>query len=137
MQEKPSFSKLWKENKSLRYLLILALNTILFFAIYRVLLHYAELAENAIYSFCIMILYMALLVGFVLGYLIYNRFLYRKNLTAEDLPDSMSAEEKQAFLDDGKRRLEKSKWMMLFIFPLALVLLFDAAELFIFDLFRK
>ncbi len=137
MQEKPSFSKLWKENKSLRYLLILALNTILFFGIYRVLLHYAELANDAVYSFCIMVLYMALLVGFVLGYLIYNRFLYRKNLTEEDLPDTMSAEEKQAFLADGKARLEKSKWMMLFIFPLALVLLFDAADLFIFDLFRK
>lgn len=137
MQEKPSFSKLWKENKILRYLLVLALNTVLLFALYRVLLHYADLAENALYSFVIMLIYMALLVGFVLGYLIYNRFLYRKNLTVEDLPDTMSDEEKQAFVEDGKRRLEKSKWMMLFIFPLALVLLFDAAELFIFDLFRK
>ena len=137
MQEKPSFSKLWKENKNLRYLLFLALNTILFFGVYRVLLHYAELANDAVYSFYIMVLYMVLLVGFVLAYLIYNRFLYRKNLTPDDLPDTMSAEEKQAFLEDGKKRLEKSKWMMLFIFPLALVLLLDAADLFIFDLFRK
>ena len=137
MQEKPSFSKLWKENKSLRYLALLILNTVLFLGVYRVLLHYAELAEDAIYSFYVMILYMALLVGFVLAYLIYNRFLYRKNVTEADLPDTMSAEEKQAFIADGERRLEKSKWMMLFIFPLALVLLFDAAELFIFDLFRK
>ena len=137
MQEKPSFSKLWKENKNLRYLLFLALNTILFFGVYRVLLHYAELANDAVYSFCIMVLYMVLLVSFILGYLIYNRFLYRKNLTPDDLPDTMSAEEKQAFLEDGKKRLEKSKWMMLFIFPLALVLLLDAADLFIFDLFRK
>lgn len=137
MQEKPSFSKLWKENKQLRYLFFLVLNTVLFFTVYRVLLHYAELAEDAVYSFVVMVLYMLLLVGFVLGYLIYNRFLYRKNLTEEDLPDSMSAEEKANFIADGKRRLEKSKWMMLLIFPLALVLLFDAAELFIFDLFRK
>ncbi len=137
MQERPSFSKLWKENKSLRYLALLALNTVLFFGVYRVLLHYAELAEDAFYSFCVMVLYMVLLVGFVLAYLIYNRFLYRKNLSEEDLPDTMSAEEKQDFIADGKRRLERSKWMMLFIFPLALVLLLDAAELFIFDLFRK
>ena len=108
----------------------------LFFSVYRVLLYYAEMADNAFYSFCVMILYMVLLVGFVLGYLIYNRFLYRKNLTEEDLPADMPAEEKQEFLADGKRRLERSKWMMLFIFPLALVLLLDAAELFIFDLFR-
>ena len=136
MQERPSFSKLWKENKNLRYLVILAINTVLFFTLYRVLLYYAELADDAFYSFCIMILYMVALVGFVLGYLIYNRFLYRKNLTEKDLPTEMSAEEKQAFLADGKKRLEKSKWMMLFIFPLALVLLLDAADLFIFDLFR-
>ena len=136
MQERPSFSKLWKENKNLRYLVILAINTVLFFSVYRVLLYYAEMADNAFYSFCIMILYMVLLVGFVLGYLIYNRFLYRKSLTEEDLPSHLSAEEKQAFLADGKKRLEKSKWMMLFIFPLAIVLLLDAAELFIFDLFR-
>ena len=136
MQERPSLSKLWKENKNLRYLLVLALNTVLFFSVYRVLLYYADLAENAYYSFCVMLLYMAALVGFVLGYLIYNRFLYRKNLTEEDLSDEMSAEEKREFIADGKRRLERSKWMMLFIFPLALVLLMDAAELFIFDLFR-
>ena len=136
MQERPSLSKLWKENKNLRYLLVLALNTVLFFSFYRVLLYYAELAEDAVYSFCVMLLYMILLVGFVLGYLIYNRFLYRKGLTEEDLPDEMSAEEKQEFIADGNRRLERSKWMMLFIFPLALVLLMDAAELFIFDLFR-
>ena len=136
MQERPSLSKLWKENKNLRYLLVLALNTVLFFSVYRVLLYYGELAEDAVYSFCIMVIYMVLLVGFVLAYLIYNRFLYRKNLTEEDLPQEMSAEEKQAFIADGNRRLEKSKWMMLFIFPLALVLLMDAAELFIFDLFR-
>lgn len=136
MQERPSLSKLWKENKNLRYLVILALNTVLFFAVYRVLLYYAEMAENAFYSFCVMILYMVLLVTFILAYLIYNRFLYRKNLTEEDLPADMPFEEKQAFLADGKRRLDRSKWMMLFIFPLALVLLLDAAELFIFDLFR-
>jgi hypothetical protein len=137
MQERPSFSKLWKENKSVRYLVLLMLSTVLFLGVYRVLLHYAELAEDAIYSFFVMVLYMVLLVGFVLAYLIYNRFLYRKNLTPEDLPDTMSAEQKQEFIADGERRLERSKWMMLFIFPLALVLLFDAAELFIFDLFRK
>ena len=137
MQQKSSFSKLWKENKNLRYLLVLMLNTLLLFTLYRVLLYYADLAQAAFFSFCIMLLYMALLFGFVLGYLIYNRFLYRKSLTPEDLPDSMSAEEKQAFLDDGNERLKKSKWMMLIIFPLALVLLMDAADLCIFDLFRK
>ena len=136
MQERPSFSKLWKENQKLRYLVILIVNTVLFFGVYRVLLHYADLAQNAYYSFCVMILYMALLLGFVLGYLIYNRFLYRNGLTTEDLPDTMSAEEKEAFIADGKERLRKSKWVMLIVLPLVITFLVDAVDLFVLDLFR-
>ena len=136
MQEKQSFSKLWKENQKLRYLVILIVNTIVFLSVYRVLLHYADLAQNAYYSFCAMILYMALFVGFLLGYLIYNRFLYRKNLTVEDLPETMTQEQKEAFIADGKARLQKSKWMMLVILPLVITFLVDAVELFVFDLFR-
>ncbi len=136
MQEKQSFSKLWRENQKLRYMVILIVNTILFLSVYRVLLHYADLTQNAYYSFCAMILYMALFLGFLLGYLIYNRFLYRKNLTVEDLPDTMSAEEKEAFVADGKARLQKSKWMMLIILPLVITFLVDAVDLFILDMFR-
>ena len=136
MQEKQSFSKLWKENQKLRYMVILILNTVLFLGVYRVLLHYAELTQNAYYSFWAMILYMALLVGFLLGYLIYNRFLYRKNLTVEDLPDTMTQEQKEAFIADGKKRLQKSKWMMLIILPLVITFLVDAVDLFLLDLFR-
>ena len=83
-----------------------------------------------------MALYTALLLGFLLAYLIYNRFLYRKGLTEEDLPDSMTPEQKQAFLEDGRTRLKKSKWMMLIILPLVLTFLFDAVDLFLLDLFR-
>ena len=137
MQEKPSLFSLWKKNKNLRYLLLLVLNTVLFFSVYRVLLYYADMAKNAIYSFCTMLLYMALLLGFVIAYLIYNRFLYRKGLTEQDLPDTMSPEEKKAFLDDGNERLKKSKWMMLIILPLVITFLIDAVDLFILDLFRK
>ena len=120
----------------MRYLVILIINTILFFSVYRVLLHYAELAEYAFYSFCVMVLYMALLLGFSLAYLIYNRFLYRKNLTVEDLPDTMTDEQKQDFIQDGKERLRKSKWMMLIILPLVITFLVDSFELFVLDLFR-
>ncbi len=136
MQEKPTFSKLWRENQKLRYLVILIVNTALFLGVYRVLLHYGELAQNAYYSFCAMILYMVLFLGFLLGYLIYNRFLYRKNLTVEDLPDTMTAEQKEAFIADGKERLRKSKWVMLIILPIVVTFLVDAIDLFVLDLFR-
>lgn len=136
MQERPGFFKLWRENQKARYLIILIVNTVLFLSVYRVLLHYGELAQNAYYSFCAMILYMALFLGFLIGYLIYNRFLYRKNLTIEDLPDTMSYAEKEAFLEDGKERLRKSKWVMLIILPIVVTFLVDAVDLFILDMFR-
>ena len=125
-----------QNKKNLRTLGLLALNTLLFFVLYRVLLYYTELTDNPYYSFIVMVLYMALLLGFVLAYLIYNRFLYRRGLTHEDLPDTMSPVEKQAFLDDGEKRLKKSKWMMLIIFPLVFTFLIDAIDLFVFDIFR-
>ncbi len=125
-----------KKNKSLRHLLLLGINTVCFFAVYKVLLLYAERTQDTFYSFVVMALYTALLLGFVLGYLIYNRFLYRKSLTEQDLPDTMSAEEKEAFLADGRARLERSKWMMTIIFPLVFTFLIDAVDLFILDLFR-
>ena len=125
-----------KKNKSMRTLAVLALNTVLFFSFYKILLYYAEQTDETFFSFVVMLLYMLLLLGFVLGYLIYNRFLYRKNLTPEDLPDTMTLAEKEAFIADSKRRLEKSKWMMTIIFPLVFTFLMDAIDLFILDMFR-
>ena len=122
--------------RALRDLLLLLLNTVLLFGIYKTLLFYAENTNETFYSFCVMALYTALLLGFLLAYLIYNRFLYRKGLTLEDLPDTMTLEEKERFLEDGRVRLKKSKWMMLIILPLVLTFLFDAVDLFLLDLFR-
>ena len=136
MQERPTFSKLWKESQNLRYMIILIINTILFFAAYKILLYYAELTQETFYSFLLMLGYMTLLLIFVLAYLIYNRFLYRKNLTLEDLPDTMTTQEKEEFLNDGKQRLKKSKWMMLIILPLVVTFLIDAVDIFILEMFR-
>ena len=132
-QQKPSLTPAQK--KSLTYLLILAVNTVLFFAVYRTLLFYTELTQQPFASFVVFVLYGVLLVGFVLAYLIYNRFLYRKGLTPEQLPDDWSAEQKCAFLADGERRLERSKWMMTIIFPLLFTFLIDTFDLFILEPF--
>ena len=119
-----------------RHLLWLAVNSVLFYAVYRTLIFLAERSENAFPSFIVMVVYAVLLLGFVLAYLIYNRFLYRKNVTIEQLPDDWTLEQKQAFLADGEERLAKSKWMMTIIFPLVLTFFLDALDLFIFDFFK-
>ena len=122
----------------LRRLIILLVNTVLFFTVYRVLIYYGDMTDETFGSFVTMVVYMALLLGFVLAYFIYNRFFYRKGLTIEDLSDEWSEEEKIAFLEDGERRLKKSRWMMLIIFPLIFTFLMDAIDLFIIDeFFRK
>ncbi len=135
MERKP-FSDLW-QNKNARRLLLVIVNTLLFFMVYRVLLYYAEMTDETFWSALVMGLYAAVLLAFVLAYLIYNRFLYRRGVTADQLPDTMTDEEKQAFIEDGRARLEKSKWMMVVILPLVLVFLFDAIQLFILEPFFK
>ena len=78
--------------------------------------------------------YMAALVTFVVVFLIYNRGMSRKGITVDMLPDSWSDEEKQSFVADGRRRLDRSKWMLLFIFALLFVFIADACELFVLPL---
>ena len=126
-----------QNDKQLRTLILLVVNTLLFFAVYRVLLYYAGMSDETFGSFVVMVLYLALLLGFVLAYLIYNRFFYRRGLTHEDLPDDWSAEQKIEFLADGERRMARSKWMLLIIFPLIVTFLFDAVDLFIIDTFFR
>lgn len=124
-QEKKPFSP-----KAKRHFLLLVLNTVLFFGVYRVLIHLATGAETAFWSFLVMLLYAALLVGFFIAYMVYNRFLSRKGLTPQDLDPSWSEEQKREFLADGEARLERSKWMMTIILPLILTFLFDVIDLF-------
>ena len=123
--------------KNTRYLIVLIVNTILFFVIYRVPLSYAELTDQTFAAFVTMILYLALLLGFGLAYLIYIRFFYRKGILSEQLPDDWSAEQKCSFIEDGKRRLQRSKWMLTIIFPLLFTFLFDTFDLFIIDRFFR
>lgn len=125
-----------KRQKNLRYLILLIVNTVLFFALYRALLYYAERTDDTYWSFVVMVTYMVLLLGFTVGYLIYNRFLYRKGLTKEELCPDWTEEQKETFLADGARRLSRSRWMMLIIFPLLFTFLMDVIDLFIIDMLR-
>lgn len=126
-----------KKRQNRRYLLLLALNTLLFFMLYRILLAYAELTDQTFGSFLLMVLYMALLLGFGLAYLIYNRFFYRNGVMPEQLPSEWPEEQKAAFLEDARIRVEKSKWMLTIIFPLIFTFFIDAVDLFIIDPFLR
>lgn len=115
-----------------RLLLIVVMNTIILFGVYRLLLqffpqHYA----------LIMGVYLALTAGFVFAYFIYNRGMTRRNITPDMLPDEWSEEQKNAYIMDGVERMQRSKWMLTIIFPLVLTFLFDSIELFWGDTLRR
>ena len=75
--------------------------------------------------------YMIALAALVLAYIIYNKGMYLKGVTEEMLPDEMSLEEKRALIDGAKRRLEKSKWMLVLIVGFIVTFAVEAVYLFV------
>ena len=74
--------------------------------------------------------YLAVGGGLALGYVIYNRGFYLRGITADMLPDHIPAEKRQQMIEDGARRFEKSRWMLLILLPILLVFMIDIIYLF-------
>ena len=116
----------FKKNK--KYILPLVINTILFFGVYSVLVRQSKgIMMATLWT------YFALTIIFSFSYIIYNRGFSRMSVTPEMLPSSMSPEEKEEFIENGKVRLEKSKWMLLIIFPLLMTFIFDIVGIFLLE----
>ncbi len=79
------------------------------------------------------IFHIYVILGVVLGlaYVIYNRGFSAKDITPEMLPDTMSAAEKQAFIEDGKLRMKKSRWVLTLLIPIILTIACDMFYLFV------
>ena len=107
------------ENKLLA--LILLGNSILFSVAYFVLAAY----------FPIYIVYLAVGTVMTFIFVIYNRGFVGKNLKPEQLPDTMTLEEKQKFIDGCAARLHRSRWMLTVIFPIVLAFCLDMMYLFL------
>ena len=75
--------------------------------------------------------YMIALAALVLAYIIYNKGMYLKGVTEEMLPDEMSLEEKKALIDGAKRRLDRSKWMLVLIIGFIATFAVEAVLLFV------
>ena len=81
--------------------------------------------------FPIYIVYLAVGAVLTLIFVIYNRGFVGKNLKPEQLPDTITIEEKQKFIDDCTARLHRSRWMITFIFPIVLAFSLDIMYLFL------
>lgn len=113
--------------KNRKYILPLVLNTVVFFGIYSYLVNQPKLMMPTLW------VYFTLTAGFCFSYVIYNRGFSRMKLTPDMLPDSMSMDEKKAFIEDGQARIERSKWMLTIIFPLLMTFILDVLNIYILE----
>lgn len=111
-----------------RLLLTLVGNTVVIFAVYRITIGFDWFPV-------VLGIYLAATAGLAIGYTVYNRGFSRRGITADMLPDTMSAEQKCEFVADGERRMKRSRWMLTLLIPLILTFTFDLLELFVFDYF--
>lgn len=81
--------------------------------------------------------YLVVATTALLTYVIYNRGFSRRGITEEMLPDAWSEEKKREFLEDGQRRLCRSRPLLIVVAALFFVLLFDAVELFVFPFLKS
>ena len=119
-QEKKPIDKRTLYRNILRLLVLVAV-TLAVYIVYKVLI------DRFFYP--VVITYMTLTAVSVFAYVIYNRGFSRKGITPEMLPDTMSAEEKESFIEDGKRRIKNSRPLFIVAFAFVFTLLMDIIEL--------
>ena len=106
-----------------RVLALVAL-TVVLLVVYRFLM-------NTPYFLIVMIAYMVVGAAALLGYAIYNRGFSRRGLTPEMLPAEWSDEQKQEFLADGERRMQRSSWLLIVVFAVFFSFAVDLMELYV------
>ena len=99
--------------------LLLLVNTVIVSVVYFLLLRYVRPEP-------VLIVYMAVFAVALVWYVCYNRGFFARNLTPDRLPDTMTGEQKSAFIADVKKREQRSKWLVVFGFPFGFALLFDS-----------
>ncbi len=110
-----------------------AILTVILLIIWFVCMALGELHHDAGYAYTAMTVYFVIFAGVLIAYLIYNRAFVNKDVTVDMLPMEWSQDRKVNFVEDNRRRAEKSRWMVTVIIPFAIVFLIDALYLFVWD----
>ena len=74
--------------------------------------------------------YMIALALTAFAYVIYNRGMSRKGVSEDMLPDEWDADKKREYVEDGKNRLRRSRWMLSFIIAFVVTFAAEAIVLF-------
>ncbi|MBQ4112001.1 MAG: hypothetical protein IJD38_04310 [Clostridia bacterium] len=120
-----------KENK--RRLGITAALTVVLFVIWFGGIAVAEMLQNPVILYVLLTVYCVAFAVILLVYLIYNRAFVNKDVTEDMLPMDWNADKRKAFVEDTRRRAEKSRWMLQLIIPFVVVFMAEALYLFVFD----
>lgn len=79
--------------------------------------------------------YVAIASVLIIAYFIINRAFTGSGVTYEMLPDTMTHKEKEEYLADVADREQRSRPLLMVIFPVILTLLIDLFRLFVLDSF--
>ncbi len=107
--------------------------TVILLIIWFVCMALGETRHDAGFAYAVMTVYFVIFAGVLIAYLAYNRAFVNKDVTVDMLPVEWSYDRKVSFVEDNRRRAEKSRWMVTVIIPFAVVFLIDALYLFIWD----
>lgn len=126
-RKQPEPKKATKQDKLLFWLVLgcSAASALLYFTLVELSKYMESLITAQVLGIGIMVLYAVVGAAFLFTYIIYNRGFTRDNITPDMLPDTMSEQQKEAFIQSGKDRKRKSKWMIIVIFALFVPLAID------------
>ena len=126
-RKQPEPKKATKQDKLLFWLVLgcSAVSTLIYFTLVELSKHMESLITAQVMGIGVMVFYAVAGAAFLFTYIIYNRGFTRDNITPEMLPDTMSEQQKAEFIQSGKDRKRKSKWMIIVIFALFLPLAVD------------
>lgn len=108
----------------------IAISSIVVFAVYRLLLNYY-------YFEYVLMAYIGVSAVCILSYVIYNRGFSRSGITVDMLPDSWSEEKKTDFVEDARRRLRRSRPLLVAVLAFVITFAFDVLELYVFPFLKS
>lgn len=118
-----------KRNGKLFWGIITAIVSLIIIVFYRVCLSF-EIFPYVMWG------YMIALTALIVVYIVYNRGFTRRGVEVDMLPDDWDEDRRARFVESGKQRLRRSKWMLTLIIGFLLTFLLDALELFVLNFFR-
>ena len=94
--------------------------------------YYCSLRVPGIFFPVVMFSYMITLTVLMIVYIVYNRGFSREGVTEEMLPPEWTQEQKFEFIESGRVRLQRSKWILVFIIAIFFTFIVEAFVLFVF-----